>query len=158
MEIERKFLVYNQPRLPRASKLIRQGYLAIDDNAASSVRVRQRGHEHTLTVKAGAQGISRHEVELEISGEEFEELWPLTHGSRLAKRRFVIVYGADRIEFDLFLAGPLDGLMLAEVEFDSVEQAQAFTPPPWFDREVTLEPMFTNAWMARYGNPLHQNK
>jgi len=37
----------------------------------------------------------------------------------------------------------------AEVEFDSVEEANAFTPPAWFGKEVTEDGSFTNAALSR---------
>jgi len=154
MEIERKFLV-NHPPLERAvsCEQIRQGYLAVDDTAKSSVRIRQRGGKYTLTAKAGV-GVARHEVEFEIPGEQFELLWPLTQGSRLEKKRYCIPEGTVTVELDVF-EGSLSGLILAEVEFDSLVQAQSFNPLPWFSRDVTMESTFTNAWIAQHGNPLH---
>jgi CYTH domain-containing protein len=34
------------------------------------------------------------------------------------------------------------------VEFSSESQAGEFTPPPWFGREVTRDPRYTNAELA----------
>ena len=52
------------------------------------------------------------------------------------------------IELDLF-HDALDGLIYAEVEFASVEEANAFTPPSWFGKEVTEDGSFTNAALSR---------
>lgn len=46
-------------------------------------------------------------------------------------------------EIDIF-APPLDGLILTEVEFDTEEAAQKFTPPHWFGEDVTFDPQYKN--------------
>src|SRR5262249_16657675 len=90
IEIERKFLVATPPsghdRHP--STAIERGYLAIADDG-TEVRTRRRDGAATLTVK-GRGGRSRVEEELEIGGERFERLWPLTAGRRIEKRRYEI--------------------------------------------------------------------
>lgn len=48
---------------------------------------------------------------------------------------------------DLF-APPLAGLLLAEAEFDTAAELQAFTPPPWSRAEVTHDPRFTGGRFA----------
>ena len=52
------------------------------------------------------------------------------------------------IELDIF-HGALEGLIYAEVEFPSVEEATAFRPPSWFLREVTEDGAYTNAALSR---------
>ena len=56
------------------------------------------------------------------------------------------------IELDVF-GGTLDGLVIAEVEFDSTSAMDAFAPPAWFDREVTDDGAYTNASLALHGLP-----
>jgi adenylate cyclase len=49
--------------------------------------------------------------------------------------------------------GTLDGLYIVEVEFTSEDEATAFVAPQWFGREVTGDPAWTNASLARHGRP-----
>jgi adenylate cyclase len=152
-EIERKFLVEDAPPdlSNHPSSEIRQGYLAVDGDG-TEVRVRSRDDTAVLTVKQGA-GRSRAEVEIEIERELFERLWPLTDGRRVEKRRYVIPGGdGTTIEVDVY-EGPLAGLVVAEVEFEGDERADAFEPPSWFAREVTDDPGFKNQSLAREGLP-----
>ena len=51
------------------------------------------------------------------------------------------------IELDVF-DKPFAPLVIAEVEFGSVEAAQSFLPPDWFGEEVTYEPKYHNSYMA----------
>jgi CYTH domain-containing protein len=68
------------------------------------------------------------------------------------KTRHRIPYGTHLIELDVF-ADTLEGLVFAEVEFDSTEALAAFDPPPWFGREVTDDGRYTNASLSLHGRP-----
>ena len=119
MEVERKFRLRQPPDLSGSdADPIEQGYLAVGPEG--EVRLRRKGEQTVLTVKRGA-GLSRDEVEVEISPEQFEALWPLTEGRRLRKRRHVLPHDGLEIEVDVY-EGELEGLIVAEVEFDSEEQ------------------------------------
>ena len=153
IEIERKFVVAELPadldRWP--SSAIEQGYVAIADDG-TEVRVRRRAGRAVLTVKSGG-GRTRVEEELEIEPERFERLWPLTEGRRIEKTRYEIDGGAGvTIELDVY-AGALDGLVVAEVEFESEGAADAFEPPAWLGREVTDDPRYKNQRLALDGVP-----
>ena len=50
-------------------------------------------------------------------------------------------------------SGVLAGLMVAEVEFGSEDQADAFEPPEWFGAEVTDDARFKNQKLACEGAP-----
>jgi adenylate cyclase len=155
-EIERKFLVPEPPAdLERfASTRIDQGYLAVADDG-TEVRVRRRDERAALTVKgaAGAGGRTRVEEEIGIEADRFERLWPLTEGRRVEKTRHEIPAGDGlTIELDIYGAA-LDGLVIAEVEFASEDDADAFEPPPWFGREVTEDARYKNQRLASDGAP-----
>jgi adenylate cyclase len=152
-EIERKFVLSAIPfeLAGYPASEIRQGYLSIDPDG-SEVRVRRRGERCSLTVKRGG-GIARDEEELELDSDEFGRLWPLTAGRRVDKTRYEIP-GSDGllIELDVY-AGPLEGLITAEVEFGSPDQAERFKPPDWLGREVTDNPAYKNRRLATDGLP-----
>lgn len=148
-EIERKFLLDTPPTVieQRAPARIRQGYLAISGD--TEVRVRSRGDERVLTVKRG-QGLVRREVSVPLTVGQFEDLWPLTVGRRVSKRRWVIPHGAVDLEIDVF-DDDLDGLVMVEVEFASERASAEFVAPEWFGREVTDDSRYRNATLAVEG-------
>jgi CYTH domain-containing protein len=153
VEIERKFLVGEPPAHLdlHPSDDIEQGYLAITDEGVE-VRVRRYGSRPFLTIKSGGGG-ARVEEELEIDGRRFRSLWQLTEGRRLEKTRYRIpAAGEATIELDVY-RGALEGLITAEVEFDSADAAAAFEPPAWFGREVTDDPAYKNQRLATVGLP-----
>ena len=149
-EIERKFLLEELPEgLPITSEdEIHQGYLAIGDD---QVRLRKRGDRHLITVKRG-HGMVRHEVEVPLAQDSFEQLWTLTEGRRLEKTRLTTSIGDHTAEIDLY-RGPLAGLKTVEVEFDDPADAEAFSPPPWFSRELTADGRYSNTRLATEGLP-----
>jgi adenylate cyclase len=150
MEVERKFLVPEPPDLSGAeAREIEQGYLAV--GSEGEVRLRRKGDRLLLTAKRGG-GLAREEAEVELEKAAFERLWPLTEGRRLHKRRHVVPYGDLKIEVDVY-AGDLEGLVVAEIEFDSEDEARAFEPPEWLGEDVTGDERYLNETLATAGIP-----
>ncbi|PIY68844.1 adenylate cyclase [Candidatus Roizmanbacteria bacterium CG_4_10_14_0_8_um_filter_39_9] len=152
-EIERKFLVSKLPEGLETFKHIdiSQGYLAIDGTTSTEVRLRKKGEKFFQTVKVGS-GKTRKEVEVPITQEQFEQLWPLTEGKRIEKIRYEIPYDELTIELDVY-HGKLEGLYTAEVEFKSEDISTAFTAPDWFGKEVTEDSRYKNQSLAVVGIP-----
>ena len=145
MEIERKFLVNSLPsHLERfACKQIEQSYLCTDP----VVRVRRTGDQYCLTCK-GPGLLVREELNLPLTEESYLHLRSKADGAAIVKTRYFIPCAGHTIELDIF-DPPFAPLVIAEVEFDSAEQAGAFRPPAWFGREVTSDPAYTNAALSK---------
>jgi CYTH domain-containing protein/CHAD domain-containing protein len=151
-EIERKFLVSTPPAglAERPGTALEQGYLAISERAEA--RLRRAGERLTLTVKVG-HGESREQVEVGLDPEQFERLWPLTEGARVAKvRRLISLSDGLSAEVDTY-NGRLQGLQVVEVEFPSTEQSRGFQPPDWFGKELTEDARYSNQSLATSGLP-----
>jgi CYTH domain-containing protein/CHAD domain-containing protein len=154
-EIERKFLVAEVPQTANRRTAIEQGYLAIDE--LGEVRLRRIGGELLLTAKTG-HGEVRGEVEIPLSPGSFEELWELTEGRRVRKaRHYVPLNGYLRAEVDVY-EGDLEGLLTAEIEFASREEADRFRPPAWLGRELTGDERYANQSLATRGLPTADGK
>ena len=151
-EIERKFIVSEAGDLDQhASTRIEQGYLAIGSGDDAEVRIRRADHTFTLTVKGG-YGEVRTEEEIEIGADRFESLSSLTGDRRVAKTRYRVPHGELVIAVDVY-GGALDGLITAEVEFESEAEAADFDPPDWIGTEVTGDDRYGNASLATRGLP-----
>ena len=151
-EIEKKFLV---TRIPRAvgrlsGSFIEQGYLSVSADG-TEIRLRRKTNRFFQTVKKG-RGLVRTEVEIELTEKQFVKLWPLTEGKRVSKHRYEVPVGGHVCELDVFCES-LKGLILAEVEFASIEESHRFTPPDWFAAEVTEDEHFKNKHLALHGLP-----
>ena len=149
IEIERKYLVNSLPAEMQGGTPILQGYLAHDEHM--EVRIRQYGNKQFLTVKEGA-GLMRRETEIEISPQQFQALWPSTEGRRLEKIRSLVKYGSYQVEVDRYL-GDLAPLLVAEVEFSSVEESESFEKPDYLGQEVTKVEAYKNISLAIHGIP-----
>jgi adenylate cyclase len=120
--------------LPKLGELKRdqiiQGYLAISCEGAE-VRIRRKGNTCFETVKSQG-GLTRDEIEVEISQDQFRTFWPATEGRQLKKARYALPWIGYRLEIGVY-QGALAGLVIAEVEFESDEESKRFCPPVWFN-------------------------
>ncbi|MBZ0171482.1 MAG: CYTH domain-containing protein [Phycisphaerales bacterium] len=145
-EIERKFLVDGPLEFDGPGRVMQQGYIAIDPDG-TEVRIRREAGLNTLAVKRGG-GMVRTEIEIDVDDAIAEALWALTEGRRLGKSRYIRPHLNHRVEIDVY-RGPLSGLVVAEVEFESEEAARSFEPPEWLGREITSDARFRNNTLAR---------
>ena len=150
LEIERKYLLNALPEEVAGHTCLEldQGYLPGRD-----IRERVRrivgpdGTTYRRTIKAG-RGISRIEFEEPMDAAVFEQLWPLTEGSRVSKRRYVVPDGDLVWEIDEFTDRDL---VLAEVELPSADIVP--DAPEWLAdhivRDVSEESGYVNQKLAR---------
>ena len=144
MEIERKFTVKSLPDLEQYSfHIMEQGYL----NTDPVVRVRKEDDTYYLTYK-GKGFLVREEANLPLTQEAYLHMIEKADGIVIRKKRYLIPYEQLTIELDVFEA-PYENLVIAEVEFESEEQANSFLPPDWFDEEVTQNPRYHNSNLSR---------
>jgi len=115
----------------------------------TSIRLRQQGDKFFQTVKKGT-GKVREEIEVEISKAMYDILWNETKGRRIKKTRYEIPIGEHTIQLDIY-NGKLTGLVIAEVEFNSIDECDDFKPPEWFGAEITDIKEFTNKRLATNG-------
>jgi len=146
IEIERKFLVEGDGWKAAADAGLecRQGYLVSDKQR--TVRVRILGDRGYLTIKGATDGISRMEFEYEIDRPDAAYMLMLCE-NMIEKRRYMIEHNGMTWELDVF-SGANEGLVMAEVELESEDQE--FDLPDWAGTEVSDDPRYYNAHLARY--------
>ena len=146
MEIERKFTVKKLPEnlSVYACHQIEQAYL----NTDPVVRIRKQDDSYLLTYK-GKGLMVREEYNLPLSQEGYEHMLPKVDGRLIEKSRYLIPLDSKiTVELDVF-EGDLVPLILAEVEFESEDEAKAFVPPAWLGEDVTYDPHYHNSTMSR---------
>jgi CYTH domain-containing protein len=147
MEIERKFLIKQLPADLKTYpfRLLEQGYL----NTDPVVRVRKEDDEYYLTYK-GKGFLAREEYNLPLNADAYAHLIGKADGNIIRKKRYRIPIDGTglTIELDVFDA-PFAPLILAEVEFESIDQAQGFVPPEWFGEDVTENREYSNSYLSR---------
>ena len=146
MEIERKFLIRQLPEhLEQYPCLqIEQGYLCTNP----VVRIRKQDDSYFLTYKSGGL-MPRVEYNLPLTAESYAR--------QRNKNRYCIPLDPYTIELDI-LEGDYAPLIMAEVEFPSEEEANAFTPPEWFAKDGTYSGKYHNSYMSRYGYQPEDNQ
>lgn len=146
-EIERKFLIVSDDWRAAATPPVRlqQGYLALDGRAV--VRVRISGDDHAfVTVKSNEPGIARDEFEYEVPVADAQAMMKLSATPPIDKRRYKVTVDGMVWEIDEF-AGANAGLLVAEIELPAEDAP--FTKPSWAGRDVTEDPRYFNAALAR---------
>lgn len=170
MEIERKWL-FDENKIPKGKSstitLYKQSYLSVEPEVrirAKQVLANKDCPEHDnicckpetymLCIK-GNGGISRIEVQKELTEKEFNELMQV---GNLTDERFVHkAYYTIPIGKYLLTVGAVDkGLpsefCYGEIEFEDEESAKNFKAPDWFGKEVTNDSSYKmkNYWKRHY--------
>lgn len=146
MEIERKFLIKKLPDNLTSYKArkIEQAYLCTDP----VVRVRRDNDDYYLTYKSRGM-IVREEYNLPLTKEAYGHLLAKADCNIITKTRYEIPEKDNlTIELDVF-EGKFDGLLLAEVEFASEEEALGYIPPEWFGEDVSNSTKYHNSTLSR---------
>lgn len=152
MEIELKFLLPEYPeQLIESGELkvitrhsIDQTYLAIEDGQELRVRkitdLDSGEVTFTHTFKDG-KGISRKEIEYDISEGLYNQMIEAVKAVPLVKTRTTAVWNGITVEIDVYTQLQLT---VIEVEFDSLEEAESFKAPEWFGQDVSTEKKYSN--------------
>ena len=146
MEIERKFLVAQLPdNLDNYNCIyIEQGYLS----TKPVVRVRRDNDDYYLTYK-GSGMMAREEYNLPLTKDSYEHLIKKADGNIITKKRYEIPDGNGyTIELDIF-EGAFNGTVIAEVEFNTIEEADNYIMPEFFTEDVTNNPEYHNSNMSK---------
>ena len=150
MEIERKYLVKSLPdhldTYPHVE--IEQGYLC----TSPTLRIRRAGDVFWLTIKENIHSesiaIQNREEEFRLTADRYTHLRTKCDGQMVSKTRYRIpLDGVLVAELDVFHGAHI-GLLLVEVEFPSLEAADAFIAPVWFGQDVSQDPHYRNSWLA----------
>ena len=145
MEIERKYLLKKLPDDldTYCHRHLEQGYLC----TAPVVRIRKDDDRYELTYKSGGMMV-RQEYNLLLTKDSYEHLKKKIDGRLISKKRYMIPYKKYMIELDVF-ENDLAPLVLAEVEFETEEEANTFTPPEWFGKDVTFSKAYHNSVLSQ---------
>lgn len=163
MEIERKYIIDCLPADLEKYPFhrIEQAYLC----TCPVIRIRRQDDCYILTYKS--EGLmAREEYNLPLTAEAYAHLKPKADGIVISKTRYLIPYcpGQDNppsadthgnprkqnliIELDVF-DKPYEGVVIAEVEFASIDEANSFVPPDWFGEDVTMSTKYHNSTMSQ---------
>jgi CYTH domain-containing protein len=172
-ELERKFVLHNLNNLPKNVLGERQEYVQtyIPNPVGLVMRARQEGGEKILQLKlrnpSDDAPFESGKLNLTDSPEIFARLleWARSDPGKIVeirKERSVVGSpsndGTKELVVDLFHgSGSLEGRIMAEAEFSTLEQMNRWQPPDWLFAvgylEVTGDHRFNNEWIAEHGWP-----
>lgn len=153
-ECERRWLVAALPDRLGPGTLIEDRYL--DGTRLRLRRETPTGGAASVWKLARKYGATAPGVEpmtnLYLTADEHARLAALP-GATVVKRRHPVVADDVRFVIDLF-KGALAGRRVAEVELPTDAAVWAVAAPPWYGVEITGEPAFGGAALARAGWPM----
>ena len=140
-ELELTYLAKELPVDLSASRSKEMLDIYVPSTSAHPVlRIRRQGDNFEITKKQPiSEGDASHQLEetIPLTKEEYDELASIK-GKRVGKTRYFYKNGGTDFEIDVFTGG-LEGLVLVDVEFTTLEEKKAFTMPPFCLAEVTQE-------------------
>lgn len=172
-EIERKWLMLGEPKLPVKEKhVIRQAYLYADDNVEVRITIRYdwdtyftaqpHVNKRKLTIKVG-NGLVRDEAEILLTEEQAAQLLRNVQGEFIEKYFTICEDPNTGLIFEYSYVDPNDanGFRYSEVEFPCKRAAEEYVLPkqvlPVICEEVTGKPewQMKNYWRrTRMGQPI----
>lgn len=132
LEIERKWMVHDWPHagLPLVKEeRMRQGYITTDPTVRIREEARTGGETHYILCFKSHGLLTRKEIEIEITKEEFAQLEDLIGLPLIPKvRRTYRLPDGQMLEVNHVDKGQPTEFFYAEIEFPSEEKARAFDP------------------------------
>ena len=149
-EVEKTFIVKEMPQLKKEeiadiAKVI-QDYILKDGSGELRIRKvtnKREGTKYDMAVKVG-NGMIRSEVYKLLTQDEWKQLKLVSKATLI---QTLIVPVSNEFVIHIY-GGKLKGLVLVEVEFPSVKEANRFIPPYWFGKEVTNDIRFRGKSLA----------
>jgi CYTH domain-containing protein len=141
-EIERKYFVRKMPDLAGIKPLLSERYFLNISNVVEERVTKIGDDQYFYEKKIETSRLSRNETHRYISKEEFDSLIPSESEAILRVRYDMPSFPKISI---MVYKGRFNGLIRAEVEFKSIQEAESFNPPDWMGREMTDLPIARDA-------------
>ena len=140
-EIERKFYVKTMPDLSGIKPQKYERYF-LERGKGTEIRISKVDDSYKYELKREISALERTREKREITKEEFDRLKQGSHEA-IIRDRYNIPSDHDsthEIAVQIY-HGRFEGLIRAEVEFETQEDAEAFVPLPWMGEEMTGLPI-----------------
>lgn len=150
LELEKTYLLKALPAHLKdcRSEVIRDAYIP-GASEHPVVRLRQRGERYEITKKEPNDGVDssrQTEHTIPLSKDEFEALL-LSNAKTFVKRRYYCTIDGHKAEVDVYLED-LRGLVVADFEFATENDMEAFVEPKICLADVTQEHMIAGGILA----------
>ena len=142
MEIERKWEISGFPEGLEQIDAARMEQSYLTTRPVVRIRLEERGGKvsRILCIK-GPGTLAREEIEMELSAENYARIAALIGRPPIVKEyRAFRLPGGEKLEVSRVEGATAEPFYYAEVEFESVEKAEAFVPPAFLGAELTGRP------------------
>ncbi len=136
-EIERKFFVREMPDLSGLEPLHYERYFLKHEDGVEE-RISKVNDKYVYERKTEVSALERSREKKELSEQEFNQLKEKA-SEAIIRERYTISSNPD-IAIQIY-HGRFEGLVRAEVEFETKEEAESFIPLPWMGKEMTELPI-----------------
>lgn len=151
--ITRKFLIKRSPKLVNSEKTVYERYyLFITDDTV--IRVQKVGNKYEIERKANKDNLVRESQKIEITAKEFDQLAKQSD-KKIVRDSYKISSNPD-VYLRLYRED-FEGLIRAEVNFNTKEEADSFIPPGWFGIEITGTPLSQDGNLLRISRKEFKN-
>lgn len=138
MEIERKFLVKSLPDFGDQKSVWYERYYLERGNGVEK-RIQKKGDKYEFEELNEISELTRNKVKKEITEAEFVRLKADAKES-IIRESYLLADSIPEISVKIY-HDKFEGLIRAEIEFDSEEEAINFKQPSWFGVEITNTPL-----------------
>ena len=135
--ITRKFLVKQTLDLTGKKQWSQTRYYLYRKNGIV-IRIQTDGEKFELERKESKTDVMRESEKISITKEEFESIGKIAIDYVFRDSYFMSE--TPRIILRIY-HGQFEGLVRAEIEFQSIEEANHFSPPQWMGKEITSTPL-----------------
>lgn len=136
-EIERKFFVTQMPDLSGITPQHYERHFLQRENG-KEIRISKIDDSYVYEVKSEISSLERTRTKRQITKEEFEK-FKQNSSEAIIRDKYSISVNPN-IAIQIY-HGRFTGLIRAEVEFGSTEEAVSFNPPSWMGKEMTDLPL-----------------
>ncbi len=143
--ITRKFLVKDLPDLSNIKKDIYDRYYLYNKNSIV-IRVQKINEDFELERKVNESDLVRDGTTIKITKDEFDVL--KLYSQQHIQRESYQLQENPRIVLRVY-HGEYEGLIRAEVNFSSEDDANSFESLDWFDREITGNPLAQDGYLLQ---------
>lgn len=129
-EIERKWILSKLPEIGGQIPIQYERHFLFIGKGVE-IRIQKKGDKFEFERKVESNDLTRTGEKFEITEDEFDQLKKNSVAS-LVRESYLV----DGISVKIY-KGKHKGLIRAEVEFESEEEAESFKPLDWFGKEIT---------------------
>src|SRR5689334_11660711 len=135
VEIERKWILHELPQGCYEQKPIpyERHFLFVKNGI--EIRVQKKADKYEFERKIEQNALTREGQKFEITKDEFEYFCQKSMTS-LVRQSYLIHEAGWEVSIKEYL-GKHKGLIRAEIEFSSTQEAESFVPLAWFGEEIT---------------------